>query len=569
MAVRLPPDRDIDHLAKQLREIGGPSAVKELDLTNCVLLDPDQVFLFIEELTCLQSLRCLSCALKPSDLLKLLLHRLPHLFEVEFSLVVESVAETDLSHMLEIGNEDGNATLVPVVRRIYVEVGYDQNFQILWMFLRSCPKLDDLHVHFVQGNFWKALLECRAFLTELASLDTLTFTSEQRESSHHAWCTPLRFTSCAALCGNVRGKKSTEPWNCFRLHQLAVGVERRVLPSQLVAIVVDLMGGVVAEFIRIASVLHDWTHVREFCLVLFPEESSSNVYYHTAGVRCGDSLSHFFSTALKNVVELNVNSFHFGRGMDLADMLRDGSLKHLRSLSASPCALRLSSSLSRLAKNCPDLDELDIRVERKGSFQRCVACDDFVADPSYALLSSGSPKAEFPDGLARVTLSGLHGYGCLWLIKACRPTNTIRLSGCSAPWHGNYTLLLQTLSNNSALVCLVIQEEHLDFTETSLLSNLGRLVSLEHLYLLSEARLSDDVVENALRRLCPSLPHLTCLHVHYRGGDDAGRDRRTTWVSQGHCQYTAVKNRPCPECCSTATFIGLAKPLNRPVVPIL
>ncbi|KAH6943098.1 hypothetical protein HPB50_016002 [Hyalomma asiaticum] len=575
MTLSLHPDQRIDILDERLKEIGGPSAVKELDLTNCVLVRPDRVFSFIEELTCLQSLRCLSCLLRPRDLLKLLLQRLPHLVEVEFTLVLESGAETEFWHLHKIRKQGGSASLVPALRRMYVEVGYDENFQILRMFLRSCPKLDDLHVHFVHGNFWKALLECHAFLAEHASLETFTFTSEQRESSHHDWFTPLRFTSCAALCANVNGKKSTEPWNCFRLHQLALdGVERRVLPSQLVAVVVDVMGGLMAESIRIASVLHDWTHVRQLCLVLFPAESTSVSCYPTAGGRYRDSLLHFFSKALVNLVELNVSSFHFGAGMELTDMLRDGSLKHLRSLSASPCGLRLPSSVHRLAKHCRDLDELDVRVERKGSFQRCAACDDFVADPSYALLSSGDIVPAFPDGLTRLTLSGLHGYGCLWFIKACGPTTTIRLSDCSAPWRGNYILLLQTLSDNDLLACLVLEHEHLDFTDTSLLNNLADLIYLEHLYLLSAKRLSDDVVENSLRRLCPSLPDLECLHVHYRVDDAGGCDSRMTWlrreITGTRCKYTVVKNSPCLKFCSTATFIGLAKPLNRrPAVPIL
>ncbi|KAH6943100.1 hypothetical protein HPB50_016004 [Hyalomma asiaticum] len=516
MTLRLHPDQGIDILVKQMNDIGGPLAVKELDLTNCVLLHPDRVFSFIEELTCLQLLRCLSCALTPRDLLTLLLQRLPHLVGVEFSLVVESVNETYLSHMLEIGKQDGNATIVPVVRRIYVEVGYDQNFQILWMFLRLCPKLDDLHVHFVQGNFWKALLEC----------------------------------PCRPLCDLVVGCN-----------------ERRVLPSQLVAVILDFKEELAVECIRIAGHRHDWTHVRELCLVLFPAEACSIASYPTAGGRHRDSLLHFFSKALVNLVELNVSSFHFDARMDVTDMLRDGSLKHLRSLSASPCGLRLTSSLSLLAQNCSDLNDLDVRIESKGSFQRCAGCDDFVVDASRSLVLSDDFDAAFPKGLARLTLSGLSGYGCLWLIKSCGPTATIRLSDCSAGWHGNYTILLRTLSSNGALVCLVLKDEHLDFTETSLLNNLGRLVSLKHLYFLSAAQLSDDVVDSSLRDLCPSLRRLVRLHVHYRSVDDGGRDRRVTWVPElvtdTHCRYFVIKNSPCQQCCSTATFIGLAKPLNR------
>lgn len=574
MTVRLRYDRTVDNLAEQLKEVGEPSTVTELDLTNCLRLDRVRLFPLIEQLTSLQSLRCLSSTLQPRDLVRLLLQRLPHLVDLEYSLVLETGVERELWHIEDTRLQSGDKALVPMVRRMYVEVGYERNFPVLSVLLRLCPKVEDLHVHFLRGNFWKAILECTAIHSECVHLQTFTFTSEVWTFSQHEWFAPLKFAACTALCANIRHNKSTNSWNCIRLHNFGLSVkERKVLPSQLVVVVVDFKENRMAEGIRLACGQHDWTQVRQLCLLLFPAELSSTTRYPTAGVEYRNSLRHLFSTALENVVELNINSFHFDSAWDLAELLENGSLTHLHSLSASPCGLR-HSSLRRVARNCPDLKDLDVRVERKGCFQRCGVCDDFVADPqdSNEFSDAGAP---YFSGLSRLTLAGLHGYGSFWFVKACGPTATVRLSDCSSPWDNNYGVFVQVLSKNNALVCLVLESEHLDFTKSSLLNDLCRVVSVEHLCLLSTAQLSDDTVErSAANRLHLSLRRLVCLHVHYRSLKYQGLNMRTTWIrdreaKSGQGSHIVVRSGACPQCCSTATFVGLAKPLNRPLAPTL
>ncbi|KAL1482240.1 hypothetical protein MTO96_050346 [Rhipicephalus appendiculatus] len=74
---------------------------------------------------------------------------------------------------------------------------------------------------------------------------------------------------------------------------------------------------------------------------------------------------------LSNVVELNINSFHFGPDLDFTEVLQDWSLENLLALSVSPCSLRRPSSLRRLAQICPNLADLDVRFGRKGGFVQC------------------------------------------------------------------------------------------------------------------------------------------------------------------------------------------------------
>ncbi|KAL3246476.1 hypothetical protein MRX96_057631 [Rhipicephalus microplus] len=109
----------------------------------------------------------------------------------------------------------------------------------------------------------------------------------------------LVFVSCAAVCGNVSFRKPTGTWSCVRLRDLVLDYhEPVILPFQLVMEVVDSDEDPMTEWIRVASLGHDWTKVRLLCLLLFPEEPSS-FCYPTAGISYRESLHLFFSTALK------------------------------------------------------------------------------------------------------------------------------------------------------------------------------------------------------------------------------------------------------------------------------
>ncbi|KAL1467199.1 hypothetical protein MTO96_042334, partial [Rhipicephalus appendiculatus] len=120
---------------------------------------------------------------------------------------------------------------------------------------------------------------------------------------------------------------------------------------------------------------------------------------------------------------------------------------------------------------------------------------------------------------------------------------------------------------------------------------LCRVSSLEYLYLLSTgplseedvalpvsekdivASISDKVVVACVHALSSSLPHLSFLHIHYRSVGAGCRSWRMTWMRRAadipENGDALFENGPCFQCCSTATIIGLGKPLNRDFEPFL
>ncbi|XP_070380116.1 uncharacterized protein [Dermacentor albipictus] len=561
--VALRAHQGLSSLVEKLEAVKSLLAIRALDLTNCILLEPNELPLHIAKCTGLQILQCVACPLRPSALLHLMLNRLLRLKEVEFTLV----AETDVDS--EIMEVHSTASQVPGIlalnlRRMYAEVSGDLNFKLLSALLRYCPLLEELHVHFVRGNFINALLECNAILEQGVNLETFTFSSEVPASFQCLPPTALDFTSCATVCANVSYQRSSNMWNCVLIRDLAVGYTNPLhLPQQLVLVAVHNAEGCTPEWIGLAALGHFWTNVRQLCLLLLPAQPSDGAYA-TAGVAYRDSLHDFISVKLQQVVELNISAFHFGPDLDLTALLQDGSLEHLQSLSATPCGLRRPSALRRLAQNCPDFKELDVRYDRRGSFVRCAVCDgEFLLDHEDMLEMCDSAPV-FHNALARLTLSDVHVRFFLWFVEAC-PAVSVRLSDCPSPSHPDYPSLGQRLARNSSLRCLVLRHHVLPFGDACLLENISRIHHLQYLCLLSAAPLQDNDAAESLQAFSARLkPHIKCVHVHYRSSTD-GIEKRITWMKRARAPTggVLVRDGPCFLYCSTATFIGLSKPLNR------
>ncbi|XP_075559476.1 uncharacterized protein LOC142590986 [Dermacentor variabilis] len=353
-------------------------------------------------------------------------------------------------------------------------------------------------------------------------------------------------------------------WNCVLLRDLAVGYTNPIhLPQQLVLVAVHHAEGITAEWIRLATLGHFWTNVRQLCLLLFPAQPSDGVYA-TAGTVYRESLRDFISVKLQQIVELNISAFHFGPDLDLTALLQDGSLEHLRSLSATPCGLRRPSALRHIAQNCPNFKELDVRIERRGSFVWCAVCEcEFYNNPKdMPGMQDGGPV--FHSALARLTLSDVHGPMSLWFIETC-PAVSVRLSDCPSPSLTDYPYLGRLLARNSSLSCLVLRHDALPIDEACLMETVSRIASLQYLCLLSAVTLLDNVAEVSVLAFGDSLkPHIKCVHVHYQNSSN-GIEKRITWMKQFRALRggVLVRDGPCFLCCSTATFIGLAKPLNR------
>ncbi|XP_075559473.1 uncharacterized protein LOC142590985 [Dermacentor variabilis] len=561
--VVLRADQGLSSLLQQLRAMTLVPAIRALDLTNCILLEPNELPRYIGKCTGLHILRCVACPLRPSALLYLMLKRLPRLKELEFSLVAETDVDSEIRELHNTASQVPGVLAVSL-RRMYAEVSGDLNFKLLSVLLSYSPKLDELRVHFVSGNFMNALLECNAFLEQGVNLETFTFSSEVPASNQRLPSTPADFTSCAAVCANVSYQRSSNMWNCVLLRDLAVGYTNPIhLPQQLVLVAVHHAEGFTPLWIGQAGIGHLWTNVRQLCLLLFPAQPSNGVYA-TAGAAYRDSLRDFISAKLQQVVELNISAFHFGPDLDLTALLEQGSLRHLRSLSATPCGLRRPSAMRRLAQNCPDFQELDVRFDRRGSFVRCAVCvGEFHIDPNdIPAMCDRTPL--FRNPLTRLTLSDVHGRICLWFIETCRATS-VRLSDCPTPSHPYYSFLGQLLSKNSSLSCLVLRDDALPFGDACLLQNICRIGRLQYLCLLSAAPLLDNDAEGSLLTFSDRLkPRLKCVHVHYRSCTD-GIEKRITWMRRAGAPTggVLVRDGPCFIYCSTATFIGLSKPLNR------
>ncbi|XP_049273831.1 uncharacterized protein LOC119399003 isoform X1 [Rhipicephalus sanguineus] len=565
MNVRLRANEPLSRLAEQLTDVGGPLSVGELDLTNCIGVDVNQLLPLVAECGLLQRLRCPSCAIPPSNVIRLAMQQLPYLTEVEFSCLVDRNAlQAEIKNIVSSKYSPGGGAFT--LRRIYCEVGQHHNFVLLLALLHHSPNANDLHVHLVCGDFQKPVEACRGLLATHRQLETFTFTSELPSPIQDEPVPPFDFATLAAVCANISHLRSINFWNCTRLRDLADdSAARRIMLFQTILVAVE--DDLTTEWIRLASVKHDWKNVRQLCLVLLPPRPS--IFYPAAGGNYRDCL-RAFSNALAHVVEINISTFHFEIGLDVTALLQEGSLQFLQSLSAPPCGFRRVSALRRLALHCSDFQELDVRFERRGRFSRCDGCEgnsSLVTEEGTEFRDGASPV--FRNGLARLTLSQVHDAACLWFIESCKPMATLRLSYC--PLKMDYELLSRALADSSGPSCLIIQHHLFRLDDTALLANLDRFAELRHLYLLSEMPLSPSAASNVVTEASRSLPHLKCLHAHYQDIADPRLLGTITWMRGpgGAKGDRVLRGGPCFQSCSTATFIGLAKPLNRDIQPML
>ncbi|KAL1422964.1 hypothetical protein MTO96_021557 [Rhipicephalus appendiculatus] len=272
MILRLRANETEEILAEFLRRENGPAALSELDVTNCVLLDPGKLPSLLVQCSYLTSLRCLGCGFRPSDFIAML-WRLRPLVEVEFSFMLETDVESELRRIGQAAAQYGSEPKASGLRRMYVEVG-GNHIKFLPVLLQYCSYLHNLHVHFSCGLSWNAIRQCHdAVLTEDVSVETFTLTSEAPAPAQPEPRAPLDFTSCAAVCANVIYTKSTGSFNCVWLSDLADDETPdrppRILPVQTILVAVqNTEEGIAEKSIIAASQRHNWEHVRQLCLLL-------------------------------------------------------------------------------------------------------------------------------------------------------------------------------------------------------------------------------------------------------------------------------------------------------------
>ncbi|KAL1443079.1 hypothetical protein MTO96_030453 [Rhipicephalus appendiculatus] len=235
--VRLTMNEHVSPLVLRLDALD-PFTVSELVLRNCILCEPADLCAQISRCVRLRRLSCVAFALQPSQLLKLMLE-LQYLQHLELSLVEDTnvVVDSEIDNMRSIAPQMQDVIRYHSLRRLYVEVGGDRSFELLWELLVFCPNLIELHVHFVRGTFTHALEQCSRLHEQLDRLETFTFTSELPASVQFPYGPDLSltFTNCATVCANVRRDRPHDWWSCVALSHLELGRDRAlILPSQLV-----------------------------------------------------------------------------------------------------------------------------------------------------------------------------------------------------------------------------------------------------------------------------------------------------------------------------------------------
>ncbi|KAH6942327.1 hypothetical protein HPB50_003913 [Hyalomma asiaticum] len=556
MTVSLSMNEKVSVLAERLK----PDAVNELLLNNCIVANETRLCALIGECVKLRCLRCVACVVTPSQLLRTMMERLPNLEQLELSLVevVEKDVDIEVTNVRQMASQKRGVIPSHRLRRLYVEVGGDRNFKLLWELLSFFPDLAELHVHLVRGTFLYALSECRRLQDELVQLETFKFTSERSSSVPYNPDEPSQFTKCAAICANVRHKRFGDSWSCVELHRLAFGLDLiGALPSQLAVVVVS--GDLMPESFAMTSSQKVWKHVRQLCLLLLPPEPSA-VHYPTADADCLHYIREFFSAAPTHIVELNMNSFHFRGELDFMELLPEATLNSLQALSAPPCMFRNQSAVRLLPIVCPNLRDLDVRVDSRGGEFSCTSCKTHPCNKEAAArLQPAAGVAESFAGIARLTLSLVPARLLLWFVGCCGTAVTMRLADWSTTLR--FRNLGGLLGDNKAVRCLVLQHVRLNIADEALWECLFRMTSLQHLCLLSSVKLEREVAL-CVQGITSSLSELQCLHLHYRH-DTGESEQRVTWLRRQRGGGDLLLDRPCIGCCSTATFIGLVKPVNR------
>nr|XP_037286782.1 uncharacterized protein LOC119179757 [Rhipicephalus microplus] len=560
MNVRLRANEPLSKLAERLSHAGAPAAVTDLDLTNCIDVDAQQVLPFITQCKQLRRLMFVACPILPSDVLKLAV-QLPHLEEIEFTILLPGRLEfLEMRRLSALVASEGCVALK--LHRVYVETGRKQNLKVLSTLLRCFPNANYLHVHLVSGLFHEAVEECPILLVEHIQLDTFRLTSDLRSYILREPPAALDLAAYAAVSASFTYQKSINFRSCTTLRDLVTtSVICLSMPFQMTLFAID--DRLAPEWFREASFKHNWSNVRQLCVVLSPADS--NLFYPAARGRYRASLA-IFCTQLVQLVELNVSSFHFGPNVDVTIFLQDGRLPFLQSLSAPPCGFRDPTVLQCVAACCPDFKELDVRFERKDNVCRCFGCE---RRELFVELFRCSASPAFRNGLARLTLSEVHDAACQWFIECCRPVSTLRLAGC--PLELDYERISRALCHSIDPSCLILKHRLLRFDDTDLLCNLFRFPDLQYLYLLLYTWAPESVLLDCVASVRRSLPLLKCLHVHYRCEQGSPVRDSVTWIRRqsGGVGEDLIRSGPCFQSCSTATFIGLAKPLNRDFQPML
>ncbi|KAH8037060.1 hypothetical protein HPB51_008484 [Rhipicephalus microplus] len=278
-------------------------------------------------------------------------------------------------------------------------------------------------------------------------------------------------------------------------------------------------------------------------------------------VRSSQCLRNFFSVALDQVVELNLSSLHVHHELDLMDLLPEKTLYRLEAFSAPPCAFRSQSAVRRLEASCPNLLNLDVRIQRLQGHFRCASCELLISE-EWTMQPWSIPGAFYYrfKGIARLTLCDVSSEALLWFLECYGAAVVLRLSNWRHFDILHFGRLCEHLGVNDSIRCLVIQHDNLPINDERLQVSLSLMTSLRHLCLLTLMPVNNTDVLLYLDQILGRARQLDCVHIHYRPGTNRS-EQRVTWLRRGQ-DGVLSRGGPCFGCCSTATFVGMVKPVS-------
>ncbi|KAL1472156.1 hypothetical protein MTO96_039499 [Rhipicephalus appendiculatus] len=208
---------------------------------------------------------------------------------------------------------------------------------------------------------------------------------------------------------------------------------------------------------------------------------------------------------------------------------------------------------------CPNLRDLDVRVVSLEGYLSCVSCNAlhralYVQEPC-------DPAKSLPTSVARLTLCDVPYQVLLWHLEYYAAAAALRLAEWRFVGRPQHYRLYGLLGKCVVLRCLVLQHRELLINNEHFQDSLSRMTSLQHMCLVTPMFYSDADALRCVRDCVARSAQLKCVHIHYRRDTD-GWEQRVTGLNRRQGKVL-VRGGPCFRCCSTATFIGLVKPVNR------
>ncbi|KAH7946417.1 hypothetical protein HPB49_024604 [Dermacentor silvarum] len=577
MHIRLGPYEEATVLQEQLDTFDRIEIVHELELTNCVVADPDDLCRCIIRCTQLRKLCCLSCGIRASDLVRFILPKLAHLSHLECTL--DESADNDEAWRVRDAVQH-SVGFARTLHHLYIEVADLLRFRVLTDIMKICPSVIDLHVHILRGELSAAVARMESLWCHIRRTECYKITSEvpprvQREPYTERPLEDLHFRDCANVCGNLLFRRHPPYRNCTRLRDLAVCTEP-LHPTDPVIVVINNDDTTPVQMqIRDAGLRNRWCDVRSLCLVLVGEDVP-HMEFARAGGDFHSGLVTFFGYfksgpgGINHLKELNMSSFHFEDETDFTQVLSEAGLTTLTALCVTPCGIWHEGALERLATTCIELDDLDVRAYNDS--RMCLRCwQPLDLSPAAAIQLSLNR--------GRLTFCNVVDFASLDFLRYCPRISELRMAGMCRDPMTRIKILADKLDQNVLLRCLVLSFDGMLFDE-DMCESLEKLECLRFLCLQTAIRHDISAVRSFIERVTSDHPlTLEIVHLHFTD-NEMGYPQRYTWVRGPESveqlrlgdeapspdpqeqQGRVFTDRPCV-ICSTAAFIGLVKPHNR------